>query len=175
MTFREWLPQTRRNRIALTVASLSLVSFVVWNFLPYHSSKNSPREGVVASGIWAEMFDYENYLLALRNPDVDDIFSLIASFMVILTGLLVVLTLPLWRFFESSALMRLPPAIMTLLGGIAVSKFAVESVGDGYSHFVTVITLTLIALNMLLSSAALFLMEKEIPPHPLATTNRDQA
>jgi len=171
MTFREWLPETWRNRNALLLALASLVLFCGWNFMPYYDSRDASQEGVVAYHLWPEVVSPSSYTQAMKTKDPDAILGVLASLTVIFTALICVLTIPLWRVIHISAFLRLPPAIMTLIGGLVVGKFFVEAMLEGNEfynpHPVMELSLLLICLNMFASSAALFLMKHEPPRNPV--------
>jgi hypothetical protein len=168
MTLREWLPDTPRNRVALLLALASLVMFCIWNFMPHYNMRGHPQDGIVAMHLWPEVLSPDSYINAMRSKDPEDILGVIASLTVILTALICVLTIPLWRVIHASAFLRLPPAIMTLIGGLVIGWFLIDAlmVDANSTHEMMYIALLLISLNMLATSAALFLMRHEPPRNP---------
>jgi hypothetical protein len=163
MTFREWLPQTRRNRLALGFAALALILFVSWNLHPYRSYSGAPIEGTVAQNLWPEILDPSSYYYALRNPNLEDAMGCVASLAIILSALLSLSLIPLWRFFHSSRLLNLPPAILCLIGSGSLTWFLAR-----FSHQTVprewFVSVSLMALNLFCISLSLFAMKPEHPP-----------
>ena len=174
MTFRQWLPQTRRNRLALGFAVLALVLFVSWNLQPFRAYKNHPAEGNVAQNLWPEILDPSFYYDALRNPDLDNALGIAASLAVILSALLSLTLIPLWRFFQTSRLLNLPPAFLCLIGSGCVAWFLgkLSPETDSRESF---LCLALMALNLFCISLSLFALKPERPaaiPIPQDGPNR---
>jgi len=105
----------------------------------------------------------------MRSRDPDHILGIIACLTVIFSALISVLTIPLWRVIHASAFLRLPPAIMTLIGGVVIGRYFFKALFDNndYTHESVIIVLLLISLNMLATAAALFLMKHEPPRNPV--------
>jgi hypothetical protein len=167
-SFHEWLPTTRGNRVALALALLSLVIFMVWNLLPYHDERDSVRDGVIAFHLWPEVFFYDSYTHAMRSKDPEAVLGVIANLTVTLTALMSILTIPLWRFLQASPFLRLPPAIITAAGGAVILRFIADAAGQGDIHPNILLALLLIAFNMFAISAALFVMGREPVRNPVA-------
>lgn len=162
MIFNQWLPITRRNRVALCLAAVSLVMFVVWNSLPYYEAEGEPSIGIVASVAWPEFFDPHNYLDVIRSPDIDGLLSATASFGLILGGLVMLMAVPFWQILHASNYIRIPLAVLNLLGGAVITWHLFDSViDDPAPHWF--ITVLLMALSLFSISAAFFLFKNELP------------
>jgi hypothetical protein len=162
MSFNHWLPITKRNRVALCLAALSLVMFVVWNCLPYYHAEGEPSSGIVATVAWPEFFTPDNYLDVFRSPDIDGFLSVTASFGVILGGLVVLMAVPFWQILHASGFVRVPLAVLNLLGGAVITWHLFDSVGDHMAPY-WFITILLMALSLFSISAAFFLFKNELP------------
>jgi hypothetical protein len=168
MTFQEWLPTTKGNRVALSLALLSLVIFVVWNLLPYYMMGDSAREGIMASQVWSQVFSHSYYTYAMSTKDPDAVLGVIANLTVTLTGLMSILTIPLWRFLQASPFLRLPPAMITLAGGAVIVWFITQATDKRDVHPTVLLALCLIGYNMFAVSASLFVMRREPVRNPVA-------
>ena len=158
MSLREWLPITTRNRVALGLAFAALVMFVVWNCLPnYEYGGATEPDGIVAMTLWPELvFSPDIYLMVFKEPNMEG-FLVVASFMAMIQSALVTLAaMPFWKHLHASPYIRLPLAIVNLLGGAATLWLII----DASRHWVA--PLILIALNMFALSAALFVFKNEL-------------
>lgn len=162
MSFKEWLPITTRNREALVLAFAGLVMFVIWNCLPYYESADTPSGKIAAVAAWPEFFDPGNYLDVIRSPDMDGLLSSAASMGVIFGGLIVLMAVPLWQILHASPFIRLPIALMNLLGGAVVTWYIFLEVSDPNPAPYWITTLTLMATGMFSVSAAFFLFKNEL-------------
>ena len=170
---KNWLPVTKRNLVALGFAFAALVMFVVWNLLPYYDYESSGTgvtfvsNGPVLLYIWPEMVDADNYLRVIRSPDVDGFLSVAASLALLFKGLMVLVLVPLWQMLHASNYLRVPVAILNLLGGLVVMKFLVEDImRDSGSMYDDApyqnLTLLLIALTMFAVGAAMVIFKNEL-------------
>jgi hypothetical protein len=154
---KDWLPITKRNRVALGFAFAALVMFVTWNFLPDpHGS-----EDIVAMELWPELVSLDNYINAYKSPDIDEFRSTVASMSVILNGLLILAIVPFWRILHASNYIRVPLAVLNLIGGLMVLWYVVESLIES-DDLDELFVLLLIALSMLALSVALFIFNNEL-------------
>jgi hypothetical protein len=159
--FRAWLPITGRNRVALCLALVSLVMFVVWNCLPYYEDADEPPEGIIAAMAWPQIFSPESYLDVFRSPDVDGFLMITAYFGIILGGLLVLLTVPLWQILHASNFIRLPLAVLNLIGGGVMLYHLYDTEQyDPAPYWIA--TIFLMSLSMLSISAAFFVFKNEL-------------
>lgn len=161
MTFREWLPITKRNRVALCLAGLSLVMFVVWNCLPYYQMEGEPSVGIAATVAWPEFFSPDYYLDVFRSPDIEGFLDITAGFGVILGGLVVLLAVPLWQILHASSYIRIPLAMLNLIAGAVVTWHLFDSVIDDPAPY-SLTTIVLMALSLYSISAAFFLFKNEL-------------
>lgn len=156
---REWLPITTRNRVALGLAALALVMFVLWNCLPHYKYEYdvvTEREGSIAMALWPDILSPDLYLMVRKDPDFQ-IFLVIAAFMSLIQSALVTLAaVPFWKHLHASPYIRLPLAIVNLLGGAVILWL----ITDASRHWVA--PLILMALNMFALSAALFTFRNEL-------------
>ncbi len=173
---KNWLPITTRNRVALGFAFAALVMFVTWNFLPYYESRFTTTqkthyefEGWVFMQVWPEMVDPDNYIQAIRSPDVEEFLSVAASVALLLNGTIVLLLVPLWMIFQASNYLRLPIAIVNLLGGLVVFKFFFDGVLEQLDESpfndsapYQNITMFLISLTMLMVFVAMLIFKNEL-------------
>jgi hypothetical protein len=160
MSFRDWLPITTRNRVALGLAAAALPLFVLWNCLPHYKYEYgvaTAPDGIVAMTLWPEIvFSPDSYLMVFKEPNMEG-FLVVASFMAMIESALVTLAaMPFWKRLHASPYIRLPLAIVNLLGGAATLWLII----DASRHWVA--PLILMALNMFALSAALFLFKNEL-------------
>lgn len=157
MTFREWLPITTRNRVALGLSFAALAIFVTWNCLPYYEYMATSSEELVMTALWPEIFSPDNYLDVLKSPDIDGFLVVTASMALIQSGLIILLAVPFWKFLHGSAFIRIPVALMNMLGGTVIVWFINKDVTDDPPLW-----LELIALSMFTLAAALFTFRNEL-------------
>lgn len=176
IAIKDWLPITVRNRVALGFAFAALVMFVTWNLLPFYESEYTTNQkthyefkGLIFMGVWPEMVVPDNYLYVIRAPDVEGFLSVAASLALLLNGAIVLALAPLWKIFHASNYLRLPIAIVNLVGGLVVLKFFFESVFDEFddsplndSAPYQNMTLFFIALTMLMIFVALLIFKNEL-------------
>lgn len=161
MSFREWLPITTRNRVALGLAALSLVIFVVWNCLPYYEYGETESDGIVASHIWLFALSPDHYMRVFKSPDIDGFFVIAAQMVFVQCGLVTLTALPFWKLLHASASVRVPLAFVNLIGGaVMVWLFFQSASGDAVPYEFAIVTL--ITLNMFAVSAALFTFKNEL-------------
>lgn len=162
MSFRGWLPITARNRVALCLSALSLVLFLVWNFLPYQNGFDGPSEEIFATHIWPEVFSPGIYTHAIRTPIFDDSLVIICFLSLPLSGLVILMGVPLWKVLHASNYIRLPLALMNLIGGSAIAWIPIKiglSFGTNPIFFAP---LVFMILSMFSVSAALFIYKNEL-------------
>lgn len=162
MSFREWLPITTRNRVALSMAALSLVMFVAWNCLPFYLSPDEPPVGLATTIIWPEVFSPDSYIRAFRTRDIVYFFEYTASSLAIIQcAFLSVLAVPFWKTLHASPYIWMPLAFVNLIGGgihLWIALF--DGLEDPRPCSITLPLL--IALNMLILYAALFTFRNEL-------------
>jgi hypothetical protein len=161
MSFKEWLPFTKRNRVALALAFLALVMFATWNCFPYYAWEDEAPEGLVMMVVWPETFSPDNYLSAFRSPDVETFLEIAAYMALVQSGVVTLFAVPFWKLLHASAFVRLPLAIANLFGGAVVVWHLLEYGLDDQTPF-AVATLAGIALGMFVISAALFTFKNEL-------------
>ncbi len=161
MTLKEWLPITKRNQVALLLAGLAFVIFITWNCFPHYAWEGDAPEGLVMMVVWPETFSPDNYLSAFRSPDVDMFLEIAAYMALIQSGVVTLFAVPFWKILHGSAFVRLPLAIVNLLGGAVVVWHLLEYGIDDQTPF-AVATLAGIALGMFVISAALFTFKNEV-------------
>ena len=162
MSFREWLPITARNRVALGLAFAGLLIFVIWNCLPYYEYGETEPNGIVAMTIWHEgVLNPNHYMMVLRSPDMEGFLSLAANMALVQCGLVSLALAPFWKHLHGSAYIRLPLAIVNLVGA-GVVLWHLKELGSDDDIRGAVATLSLIALNMFALSAALFTFKNEL-------------
>ena len=159
---KDWLPITKRNRVALGFAVLALVMFVTWNFLSYDNRDEGWIAGMAAMKIWPEVFSPSSYVVVVGFLGYYDGFRIVAMMVsLILSGLTVLVILPFWKILHASTYLRLCLAIMNLAGACATLHFAVASISWSISYQPGMI-FVLIALSMLALSASLFIFKNEL-------------
>jgi hypothetical protein len=162
MSFREWLPVTERNRVALLLAFAAFLVFVTWNCLPYYEYGESEPNGIVAMTIWHEgVLDPDHYMMVLKDPDVEGFLGIAANMALIQCGLVSLAVVPFWKHLHGSAYIRLPLAVVNLLGGGVVLWFLAQAGSDDDMRGILA-TLSLIALNMFALSAAMLVFKNEL-------------
>lgn len=175
-TIRNWLPMTKRNRVALGFAFAALVMFVTWNFFPYYqvseksyanSYMDSPiyeRDGFISMQIWPILVNPDYYLYAIKSPSIQGFLGMGAWVSILLNALVVVTLVPFWKIIHASKYLMFPLGAANFLGGSVV----IWSMYDDYLKYPSsnapyeVATLSLIALSMWALAAALFIFKNEL-------------
>jgi hypothetical protein len=161
MSFREWLPITTRNRVALLLTFAALVMFVAWNFLPVYHDHNGPSMGIAATIAWPQVFSPDSYLPTLRSPDIEGFVEITANLALIVSGIVTLAAVPFWKLLHASPYIRLPLAGLNVLGGAVVLSFLYKNgLDDPPRHFVAL--MLLISMSMFALSAALFTFRNEL-------------
>jgi hypothetical protein len=166
---RSWIPATTRNRWAWGFAWASLAVFLLWNLMPDYGYTNVTKEGqgewiakgLVMNDIWPEIVE-ELFHSIRSTPDFEDMLAMMATLALIFTGMLQFVLAPLWRVISSSRLLRFIPAGICLLGSIVVIYFICRRLAYlNVDLYFRLFVLSLIALNLLLSTIALLLYHPE--------------
>ncbi len=160
---KDWLPITKRNRVALGFALAALVIFVVWNLMPIYDFNATSSERRVFQVIWMHSFDFEYFrsVIASLNMDVLRVIFIRLAFM--LNGLLVFTILPFWKIVHASGYLTVPLAVASAAGGLYFFSWGFYIVS--YSPASVPhhgLTLFLVSKSMLLSSAALLIFKNEL-------------
>lgn len=158
---RDWLPKTNRNRLALGFAAVALVMFVVWNLMPFYPTKGQPSEGLVVTEFWPTFFDPDYYLRVFKTPDVHgfmEIAAVAASFM---NAWVVLAAVPFWRIFHASNHLKIPVAVVNVLGGGVILWFTCD-MGTEHAPPFSLVILTLMTSTMFCLSTAMLLFENEL-------------
>ncbi len=162
---KDWLPITKRNRVALGFAFAALVMFVTWNFLPYYEYGAMSSNQRVLIIIWFGMVNPDNYLNAIRSTDIDGFLWIAHSTALLLNGILVMVVIPFWKMIHSSEYLKMPLAVANLVGGLMwySNLYEIFRYKDSdYSTPYLYATYLLIALTMFTLSAALFIFKNEL-------------
>ncbi len=153
---KNWLPITKRNRVALGFAVLALVMFVTWNLLPYYQPGPESFKGVYMTRIWVIFVDLDFYPMIFTSP------VFFAAYMVLLlNGLVALAIVPFWKILHFSNYLRIPLAVVNFAGGsIFLSIIFEEGVDlNGPYRFTAFL---LVTLTMFALSAALFIFKNEL-------------
>lgn len=155
-----WFPRTTRNRIAMLIGLLSLGLFITWNLLPI---KNFPEAEAqtMATMFWPNI--YESLLnIDASNLDFEEITSAMATVLVTLLGLISFSLLPAWKLWQASALLRVIPAILMLIGFGIVMYFTLQGLERERQNVMILLT---IAFNFLTAAVCLLLFKNEFIEH----------
>jgi hypothetical protein len=161
MTLKEWLPITKRNRVALVLAAFSLIVFVTWNCIPVPDYIDGPVDRIFAVEFWPGILSFYFYVYLFKSPDPWNLMAVAARFAIYITTVMSLLTVPFWRLFHASPVLRMLIAIACLLGGLVVI-FGMLSGKFGYGSLSKNVALALISVNMFSVSAALFTFKNEL-------------
>ena len=123
MSLREWLPITRRNRVALGLATVALVMFAVWNCLPWYEFANEPAKEIAAMAVWPYAFSPDDYIRTLKSPDIEGFLTIPTYLALILCGLINLTAVPCWKILHASSFIRIPLAFVNLIGGAVILWF----------------------------------------------------
>jgi hypothetical protein len=94
---------------------------------------------------------------------VDGFLSVAASVALIMNGLIVLTLVPLWKILHASIYLRLPIALVNLLGGAVVLKYSIESLIKEHNDApFQNLTLFLIALTMLTVFLSMLIFKNEL-------------
>ena len=166
---RSFIPVTKRNRWAWGFAWASLAVFLIWNLLPDYRYGYAPgaepeelaRKSLVMIDVWPNVFSTLYYSWSF-TPDFESMLGMISSLALVFSGILQFFLVPLWRVISSSRLLRFIPAGICLLGALVMISYIARRIGSFHiSEFFHLLILSLIALNLLLSSIALLLYHPE--------------
>lgn len=160
-TLKNWLPITKWNRVAVGFIFMGLVMLVTWNFIPVYEVYDSHPQGLALEVIWGEVFSLDFYLDAFKSPSIDDFISICACMALIQNAVVLLVGLPFWKIFHASNYLKVPLALVNLVGGLIVLKFFFESFMDNET-FSTQVILLLIAMSMLAVFLAMLIFKNEL-------------
>lgn len=166
---KNWLPITVRNRVALGFAFASLVMFVTWNLLPNYNTVDYDgdrpifeSDGLVYSKLWPVIFNPEIYHSVIKSPNVGE-FLVIAAFMsLLMNGLIVLSLVPFWKILHATNYLRIPVAIVHLIGGGVVLKFFFKGLFDSEVPPFENLSTLLISVTMLMVFIAMMIFKNEL-------------
>jgi hypothetical protein len=163
-SLKDWLPITKRNRVALGVAVLALVMFVSWNFTPTYSYGESTPDGIVAMDLWPAVCSLDIITDVIKSPDIDGFLELAATLALFQNGLVLLIILPFWKMLHASVYIRLPLVLINLAGGAAVFWFVFDN-GlelDDLQELFELIALCLIAMSMISLGISMMIFKNEL-------------
>ena len=157
------IPRTTRNRIAMFIGLLSLGLFITWNLLPITEETSQGAEvRTMATMFWPSIYDSLLQIDA-SNLDIEEILSAMATILVTLLAVISLSIVPAWKLWQASALLRIIPSILMLLGfGIVLYFTFKETVVDDSDRLI----LFTISANFLTTAIALLLFKNESFEHP---------
>lgn len=158
-----WFPRSTRNRVAMLIGLLSLGLFITWNLMPITEETSYGTEvGTMARMFWPSI--YESLLhIDAANLDADEIMSAMATILVTLLAVISFSVVPAWKLWQASALLRIIPAILMLLGFGIVLYFTFKETIDDASDRLILLT---ISANFFTTAIALLLFKNESFDHP---------
>lgn len=165
---KDWLPMTKRNRVALGFAFAALVMFVTWNLLPFYDyDYDSPdisyiRDGVMFMQIWSKYYDPDYYTDMIRSGEISGLMKLSMVISYLINSLLVIFLIPFWKFVHLTKYVTIPLGISGFAGG-CIWVFA-------YIHLTKIqnnapymeMRFLLTSLSLLALSASLFIFKNEL-------------
>ena len=161
MTFQEWRPQTRRNKIALCIGLFSLLLFIGWNLAPMRVTRfddESERAGMVIIHLWPIIFDVITDFSAFRNVhDTNHLFSAVVSLSILFLACLQLFVIPLWQMFSQSKILRWLAAVICFIWFGIFAYFLLPHINDWKPD----IYFPLIMLNFLVLGIALVWFQNE--------------
>lgn len=167
MSFREWLPITRRNRVALAFAFLGLLCAIGWNFLPWYYWSYSYRgvewvtDGNANSAIWPLVFSMNSYQqMDFSNVKLYAILKPLGCMSLLLNALTVLAAFFLWEMMHQTRHLRIWLAVANAVGGVAVFLLRF---GEPLGHSTQSLVAVVIALGMFSTAAALLVFRNELP------------
>jgi multisubunit Na+/H+ antiporter MnhE subunit len=130
-TLKDWLPITKRNRVALGFAIAALVMFVMWNLLPAYEMTDGSFHELVRSGwffqdLWPEVVDLNGFLDAFYSPSSDGFIDVFLSIAYLMNALTVLFLVPFWKFLHASRVIRVVIFIPNFLGALIKVKQEIE-------------------------------------------------
>ena len=154
-----WFPRSIRNRLAVLMGLLSLGLFITWNLLPTILASYQGTKIRTAAGFWSDIY---NSLLKINSAKLDayEIMSAMATILVTLLALINFSFLPAWKLWQASALLRVIPATLMLIGFIIVFYFTFK---DFRVFNKNVLFFFTISANFLTTAIALLLFKNESP------------
>lgn len=166
MSFRAWLPITKRNRVALAFALFGLLCAVGWNFMPWYIWSYSSAglewipDGRAGAVIWPEVFSPNTYRMSGSTGfSLHASLAAVASVSLVLHTLSVLLAFFLWEVIHQTGHLRVWLGIANGVGGSALILFRFSGLFGHASH---TLAMAVIALGMFSTAAALFTYQHEM-------------
>jgi hypothetical protein len=167
MSFREWLPITKRNRVALAFAFLGLLCAVGWNFLPWYMWSYSsaglewiPDDRPAGAVIWPDVISPNTYRIArFRELGLLGFLFPLASVSIALHALSALLAVFLWEMIHQAGHLKTWLGIANAVGGAAILMLRFSGVFGHVSH---TLVIAVIALGMFSTAIALFTYDHEM-------------
>lgn len=177
---RNWLPITKRNRLALLIVSAALLLFVVCNFLPYYVCDEYPRFYIISNNqeditayrkpiykclfykeLWSDVFDQDSYVKLLRSPDIDALLSLVTNVAFLCNTVIMFMLIPFWKIFHSTSYLRMPIAIANFIFAFRSLQISIYF-HMGYAPVSSATIFMLIAIVLASVGSALIIFENEL-------------
>lgn len=124
MEHSSFFPRSKRNRIALWLALLSLVLFVAWNLMPNYQYNYEydilERKGYTFQKIWPDII---RIIMRLNNYSITSQQALLSLMcgLVIFHAIVMISLIPAWKFWQSSSIVRIIPSVLiSFCGGILI-------------------------------------------------------
>jgi hypothetical protein len=162
---RDWLPITKRNRVALGFAVAALVMFVTWNFLPYYDYNYGSshityiRDGWMFMHLWSKYFDPDFYFGMIHSTEFSGFVKLGLVISHLINSLLVFITIPFWKIIHASKYLSIPLALSNFVFGCVLLIVLTK---NQYDPPYMAMRLFLSSSAMLALSAALFIFKNEL-------------
>lgn len=165
MSFREWLPITGRNRVALAFAFLGLLCAVGWNFMPWYVSSYSsaglewiPDGRTAGAVIWPEVVSpYTYHVAGFRELGLFGFLLPLSFVSIVLHALSALLAFFLWEMIHQTGHLKTWLGIANAVGGSAMVLLRFIGAFDHVSLVTVVLT-----LGMFSTAIALFAYEHEM-------------
>ena len=152
MTFHDWLPNTRQNKIALCVAIFSLLLMIGWNLAPMYddSRHGSINQGIVVAHLWLTIYDM--VMQVIRDYQPEHLSFLISCLCLVLLACLQFTIVPFWRIFSQSKMLRFIPIFICLLGFLywGYMIISLDAAGEMYPLYLITINFPTTCIALLL-------------------------
>jgi hypothetical protein len=149
-----------RNRVALLFALLSLILFVSWNFTPQYEWGNDDaykQNCFVYQMFWTESI--KELINFMKSPEMGQQAWVAILELLLLLHVFVMLSLiPAWKFWQSTVILRMIPAVMLTCAGLILIYFLWKNSERPPPH---IITLLLIAANIYSTAFSLLCFKNE--------------
>lgn len=157
---KSFFPRSKRNRIALMLGLLSLILFFVWNLMPNYEwifADEYKRAGFVFQAFWPEIS--HDLVRGFQSRIINEQSAVSLLCLLLILQVIVMLSIvPAWKFWQSTLILRIIPAVMIIGCGLILTYFLWKNIERPLPH---VMILIIMDANIFTTALSLLCLKNE--------------